>query len=377
MLLGVMIFIIHLLAQAPKKYYYRKLWTNGLLALIIFGLLNCYWLISVFIGHSSINETVNGIGNSDLHAFATAGNANSGLFFNVLSLYGFWLERFKRYAMPNHILAIWFIGFALIAVLVIAGILSLKRRRSLLAFSLGIAALIGLIISLGPEAAITGGFTTWVIYHIPLMRGFREPEKFSALLVLAYAYFAGYGLDTILRHIPTKAEARLELVRDGAVLLPLLYVSTMPLGFAGQLKAVNYPSSWYSYQDSLKQHAIAGKILFLPWNEYMSYNFTPRIIANPAPDFFSASVISGTNAQFGGLDDPTPTPTSEFIESDILAHTTQINLGVKMAKLHIQYILLADGYDVNQYGWLAHQSDLKLVSSQPGLIVYRNEAYSG
>jgi hypothetical protein len=374
---GIIMFLTYLLAKSPKGTYYRDLLHNGGLAVIGVLILNSYWLAYFISGKSTLNQVISSIGKNDLTAFATAGNGHTGLFFNVLSLYGFWLERFKRYAMPNHILWAWILIFIIFMFLIIIGIKKTIRSKSLPAVALIISASISFVFALGPYAAITGNVTKWAILHIPLMRGFREPEKFSALLVLAYAYFAGYGLDVLLKHIPYEAEGRLELARDGALLLPLLYVSTMPLGFAGQLKAVNYPASWYVYESSLYQHPIKGKLLFLPWNEYMSYNFSSRIIANPAPDFFSANVISGTNAQFGGLDDPTPTPTSKYIENNILAHTNQINLGAKMAKLHIQYILLADGYDFDQYGWLAHQSDLKLVSSQPGLIVYRNEAYSG
>jgi NADH:ubiquinone oxidoreductase subunit 6 (subunit J) len=343
-----------------------------------FLIINFYWLIKVLDGSSSINQTVNNIGPHDLAAFATASNPHTGLFFNVISMYGFWLERYKRYAMPNHILAIWIIGFLLIATLIVVGAKTLIKDRSQVGLALAICAVIGLIMSLGPNAAVTGDLVRWIILHVPLMKGFREPEKFSALLVLAYVYFAAYGLDTLIKRLPAKAEARRELLRDGALILPVLYVSTMPFGFANQLKPVQYPAAWYAYENQLLAHPITGKILFLPWHEYMSYDFTPRIIANPAPDFFyNAPVISGTNAQFGGLNDPDPTPTSLFIENQVLSSTNQTDLGKKLAVLHIHYVLLANGYDVNKYGWLNHQKDLKLISREPGLAVYKNEAYNG
>jgi hypothetical protein len=377
-LLAVIMFVVYMLAHPSKENYYRDMWRSGGLIVLGVVVLNSYWLIGVLNGHSPISQTIDSIGNVDLSAFTTAYNVHAGLFFNVLSMYGFWLERFGRYAMPNHILILWYGGFALIAVLVVSGAWKLKLQKSLLAVSLAIAAVIGLVMALGVEAPFTGSLTRWVITHVPLMKGFREPEKFSALLVLAYAYFAAWGLQGILDWIPAKAEAAREWICYAALLLPLVYVSTMAFGFVNQLKPVNYPASWYSFNKQLQKDPPTGKLLFLPWHEYMSYDFTPRIIANPAPDFFyTAQVISGTNAQFGGLNDPTPTLTSTFIENQVLAHTNLTTLGIQLAKLHIQYVLLANGYDVSSYGWLNQQTDLKLVSRQPGLAVYQNRAYHG
>jgi hypothetical protein len=374
-LLGVIMFLAHLLGQAPKGHYYRDLWRSAAWAIGGFLVLNCYWLIGILTGHSTISQTIDSIGSRDLSAFATATNVHTGLLFNVLSLCGFWLERYKRYAMPNHILAAWIIVFILLASLVLVGARSLKKRQSLPAASLAIGGLIGLVMALGPKAAVSGGLVRAIINHAPLMRGFREPEKFSALIVLAYAYFAAYGLDAILRRLPAKAEARREIIREAAILLPIIYVPTMIFGFANQLKPVQYPASWSSYEAQLKQQPAQGKILFLPWHEYMSYDFSPRIIANPSPAFFSANVIAGTNAQFGGVNDPDPTPTSRFIENQVLAHTNQTDLAVQLTKLRVQYVLLANGYDANQYGWLNRQTGLKQISDRPGLAVYKNEAY--
>jgi hypothetical protein len=377
-LLCLIMFAVNLFLKLKQSNFHKKICLNIGLVTIGFLAINSYWIVKVINGSSSINQSINNIGPKDLTAFATASNPHTGLFFNVLSMYGFWLERYKRYAMPNHILAIWIIGFLLIATLIVVGAKTLIKDRSQVGLALAICAVIGLIMSLGPNAAVTGGLVRWIILHVPLMKGFREPEKFSALLVLAYVYFAAYGLDTLIKRLPAKAEARRELLRDGALILPVLYVSTMPFGFANQLKPVQYPSSWYAYENQLLMHPITGKILFLPWHEYMSYDFTPRIIANPAPDFFySAQVISGTNAQFGGLNDPDPTPTSLYIENQVLTNTNQTELGKKLATLHIHYVLLANGYDVNKYGWLNHQKDLKLISRKPGLAVYKNEAYDG
>ncbi len=374
-LLGAIIFVVHLFAQSPKGNYYRNMWRYGGLAVVGVVVLNSYWLAGVAGGSSPISQTIRGIGSRDLSAFSTAGH--HGLFVNVVSLYGFWLERYGRYAMPNHNPLVWLVGGLLILLLVVIGGRERWRTRSLLAVSLALAGLIGLVVALGVQAPVSGPVVRWGIEHLPLMRGFREPEKFSALLALAYVYFAAHGLDRLLARVKPAATGRLELLRDGALLLPVFYTATMPFGFVNQLKAVQYPASWYSFNRQLQATPPSGKLLFLPWHEYMSYDFTPRIIANPAPAFFDGSVIAGTNAQFGGIDDPTPTPTSRFVESQVLGRSDRTDLGHTLARIHVQYVLLAHGYDYSQYGFLSRQRDLKLVSHASGLDVYRNEAYRG
>jgi hypothetical protein len=376
--LGAILLIAQLLEKSNDREYCLRLIKYLSLIAIGFLIINSFWLISALTGHSSINKTINGVSSRDLKAFATSTNSHTGLFFNVISLYGFWLERYNRFKMPNHILSIWIAGFTLIAILVILGGINLKRKQSKLAVCLAISAFFSLIMSLGPNSAVTGPLVKTVILHIPFMKGFREPEKCSAVLALTYVYFAAYGLDYILDRIPKKASLKRNYIIVISILLPVFYVSTMLFGFDNQLKPVQYPRSWYSFENQIKIHPPTGKILFLPWNEYTSYNFSPYIIANPASDFFySGKVIYGTNAQFGGVDDPNPTPTSLYIENEILAHTNQENLGHKLANKNIEYILLARGYNYKQYSWLNKQSDLQKLSRRQGLIIYKNGAYHG
>jgi hypothetical protein len=376
-LLGAFILTAYLLVNPSKEAHYRR-YVLQATAVIVGGalLLNSYWLIGIVDGHSPISQTIGAISSVDFKAFATASNPRVGLFFNVLSMYGFWLERYRRYAMPNHDLVIWFGGFAVIAALSIAGVMSQFKKHIPLAYCLALTTIIGFVLALGIYAPITGSVVFWIINNIPLMRGFREPEKCTALLVIGYVYFASYGLDWLLVRLRSWSAAKLEFVSGCALALPLLYTSTMLFGFANQLKPVNYPTAWYSFNGQLQKHPPTGSVLFLPWHEYMSYDFSPRIIGNPAPGFFTnAKIISGTNAQFGGVNDPHPTTTSHFIEGQVLAHTSQDDLGKSLAKINVQYVLVAHGYDYNNYGWVQHQTDVKLLSNQPGLEVFVNEAY--
>jgi hypothetical protein len=374
-ILGLLIVAVHVSSIHNKIYFRRIVFYSSVLVLSFF-LFNIYWLIGVFRGTSPISQTIGAITSNDLTAFTTASNPHLGLFFNVLTMYGFWEERFHRYVMPNANIGLWLGLFSILAVLIVLGIRARWHTDRETAIVFLITGAIGFVMACGIEAPLTGLLVKWVITSLPLMKGFREPEKFSILLVFSYVYFASYGVDFLYSHFHNWSIRQRELLMCCLILVPLIYVSTMLFGFGGQLTPVNYPASWYGFDSYLSAHPASGKLLFLPWNEYMSYDFSPRIIANPAPQFFyQAPVIAGTDAQFGTVYQSTATPTALFIENQILKKAYQTDLGLSLAKIHVQYVLLANGYDYSQYGFLNHQTDLRVLSSKPGLTVYLNEAY--
>jgi hypothetical protein len=374
-IVGIAIIIAHVFSSRTRANL-PKLASYSIGLIFLFLVLNCYWLISVLRGTSPISQTISAITSNDFSAFTTASNPHVGLFLNVLTMYGFWLERFHRYVMPNANVGLWLGLFLIFAILIGLGVRARFRSDRSITIALIIVGLIGFVMACGVEAPITGPVVRWVITSLPLMKGFREPEKFSALLVFSYVYFAGYGVDFLYSYFRHWSVRSRELLMCCLIIVPLVYVSTMLFGFAGQLTPVNYPASWYVFDSWLAAHPAQGKLLFLPWNEYMSYDFSPRIIANPAPQFFyQASVIAGTDAQFGSVYQSTATPTALFVENQILKKAYQTNLGISLAKIHVQYVLLADGYDYAQYGFLRQQTDLKIMSNKPGLTVFRNEAY--
>lgn len=366
---------VYVVKKSKDKTYSKNLALGSLVALIAVLIVNSYWFIATLNGSSTTAQTIDGIGGADINAFATSGTG-FGLFFNVLSMYGFWLGDDGRYAAPNSNKIIWIVGFALIFSLVVIGARLLHKRRSLPGRVLFVCAIIGFIFALGVNAPLIGNLTRMIIEHVPFMSGFRDSQKFSVLIVLAYAYFAAHGLNYVLKKLKNLSPLKLELLRSLALLLPILYVPTMLLGFSGQLKPVDYPDSWYSFNETLKNDNVERKILFLPWHQYMSYDFTPRVIANPAPRFFTnAEVVSSSNAELGGIKAGQSNPDGDYVEKNVLTRTSSTNLGEQLAQIQVEYILLSGGYDAEQYGYLEKQQDLELVSPEPGLSVYKNRAY--
>lgn len=369
-LLGAITVVVYLVRRPRTEQVKLAKYLIGLVAGSL--VLSSYWLVGLLAGTSTAAKQIASFSARDLQAFTTA-TGRFGLIVNVLGGYGFWLERYQRYVRPNQLTVNFVIGFVAIGILVALGLRRLWGDQKRLTVSLVLTRAVSLVFAAGIHAPLTGGLVKLLLLHVPGLRGFREPEKFGALVVFTYAILAAAGVDALM--LAWRRRYGVRLVTGLLLLVPFIYMPTMLWGFNNQLRPVEYPASWTSFNDSLSPGSY--RVLFLPWHEYMSFDFEPRIIASPAPSFFyNARVLSGDNAEFGDVVRDLPNPTSDAVESALENHSDG-QLAAKLAKLNVKYVLLANGYDVRQYQFLTSDSGLTLVSTKPGLIVWQNQRYSG
>ena len=182
------------------------------------AVLSLYWLVPA-IGAGAGREGK--VSTLDLAAFHTLPDPTWGLATNVAGLYGFF-----RGGVPLVKDAISGWPFVLVALLVTAafGLMALLRSRGRADRGLGVTCLVlavaGVLLALGAEGP-TGGLFTWLFVHVPAFRVMREPEKFSALIVLAYAPAFGLGIEAVARSVRTP---RGRAACAGVLLaIPLLY----------------------------------------------------------------------------------------------------------------------------------------------------------
>lgn len=373
LLLTLVMGAVFAMTRRQQKRYLAKLLGNGLTMAAGFAVLNGYWLLSVLSGRSTLTKAITTFDELHLEAFTTAAHPTMGLLVNVASLHGFWLERFNRFGRANANLVLWLIALAVLVLVMGAGVqYAWRQRRTETAAFLAIG-LLAFLLACGIHAPGWGGVTEWLLTRVPPLQGFREPAKFSALLALAYCYFAAFGVAILSRRLKTLKRLTVMPLTAAWLLLPLALTPTMPLAFGGQLKPVWYPASWYAWNQRLQAEPQNFKVLFLPWHQYMSFDFSPRIIANPAPQFFQVPVIAGDNAEFGEVFRDTNNPDSDFIERQIL--TRPADVGMRLAERDIKYVLLADGENADQYTWLDDRPQLERLSREPGLTVYRNKEF--
>ncbi|MFA4999770.1 MAG: hypothetical protein WC545_00190 [Patescibacteria group bacterium] len=358
----------------------RFFWLKLLVAGAIIIALNANWLFAMASGQSSIVEFVEqGISHQDLFTFQTSGNIPAETFTKVVLMSGFWGQDQNRYAdlatTPG-----WQKAFVILLPFILYGVyLSFyraSRRQKIFSISLIIIYLASVILAVGVKSPLFAPIIFWLHDNLPGYRGLREPQKFVALVIPIYLFY----LSLAVRRISlSRFFSRLSLVRRHliALVFALIIFAQAPLlifGFAGQVRPTPYPADWYQINELLlsrskENRACSDRILFLPWHMYMSFNWTGRIIANPAPQFFSCPVQTGTNMEWGGIYDNSQNPVSAAVDvwmrEEGLSGPPVLPDGESF-----RYIILAKELDWLNYLWLAKLGYLNLILETETLVVF-------
>ena len=352
-------------ACAWKHRHNQAAVTYAATGLIIFVLASGYWLLPLIGGSSNQGQAVSGFTTSDQQAFQTTGGDLAGQIGNVLQLQGFWAEGRGLYLLPQDQLPGWVFVVLAVWFLVGAGLRWIWQRRRPTA----------LFISASALAAITLSVTGTDDWHSALA-GFREPHKFIGLLALAYALLAGLGAASLLKWAKRRSEKTFSVLAVALLIIPVLFTPTMFWGFAGQLSAREYPADWHQINNQLNQDTSDFRVLSLPWHLYMSYPFAGRIIVNPSEQFFDKPVIASNELEFKGASPTFPDADKKLLGQHIMPTAAgNPHLGEEFGKLNIKYVLLAKTFDYQDYEYLDHHSDMRLISETRNLKLYRNLAY--
>jgi hypothetical protein len=350
-----------------------KLWLmavgkNSLFAGVLAFVASSYWLVPLLLGQGQTATAITGFGAADRAAFATTGEG-LGLVGNIAALQGFWADAASLYLMPADVFSLWWVPFIALWVLVGVGVwYGWRTQRGLT------IAFVGIMLVAGVLAAGTP-LNDWLASWLPFFAGYREPQKFVALIVLAYAYFGALGVAALAHYMqhkkvtPQYRNATMATV----LMVPVLCVPLMLGGFAGQLKPRDYPADWYALNQKFKTEHTTQKVLFLPWHLYMRFNFAGRVIANPADKFFDPPVVISADPELKGAKSYNSTGDQQVIERAILPEARQggVHMGAALQRLDIGYVMLAKEFDYQKYQYLRAQKDLQLVSDSPTLQLYK------
>ena len=366
-LFGVLL-VVNLIQNRKNREKILELSRTAGRVIGIFFLLNIYWLLPIITEGTALGQ----IGAMDITVFAPKPVSNFNIAFTTMSMYGFWRG---GYTYVKDILPFWYLIFIFMFYLVIHGAVTTFNDKKLGANAklFIVVIIVALFFGIGAASPVTAPVFNWLFEHLFFFRGFRDSQKFVALLVLAYAYLGGLGLDDFTKYLKEKRVKRVIAIIIVVVALvsPAMYSYTM-FGFYGQLKPMDYPQSWYETNDFLNQDSDDCNVLFFPWHLYMTFSWSERRIANPASGFFDKPVIEGDNIEAGGIYSQSTNPVSKYIEF-LLRSEDYRNLGELVAPLNVKYIILAKEVDYKRYDFLYEQEDLEVVLENEGLIVFRNE----
>ncbi len=340
----------------------------GGMTIAVFVAANSYWLLPLVIGKGSLASQIHSFGPGDLAAFATEGSTLLAKVGNVLQLQGFWLASHDLYLRPAMQVPSWHILALLMWVLVVLGLVVMWRqqRRSL-------ALWIGSVVVVG--ALLATGYFSGVLQHLPLYDGYREPQKFAALVAFGFCVCVAHGVAGMLGYLKREAGTTFTAVMGSmALALPLVLTAVLLWGCHGQLSSRTYPAEWTAANAQLNRDPSDFQVLFLPWHLYMRFGFSGRIIANPAPLFFDKTTIVSDDAELDGAAPSGATAATQQLDQ-LLAAAPRHNQARAFAKLNIKYILLVNDNDYRDYAYLSRWAELKPVRQNAALTLYQNAAW--
>ncbi|HZM63767.1 MAG TPA: hypothetical protein VFB59_01390 [Candidatus Saccharimonadales bacterium] len=347
--LGIVLWRYRSKVKAFAKY--------GAVALGLFLVLSSYWVVPLALGQSSTAQTIGSFTAADTAAFETRGSNPAVRVLHILRLQGFWGESTAQFLLPQQVTILWGLLTLAILGLVIMGLVVLWRQSKPLAVFFGTSLLVAILMAAGLA---------------PLPPGLREPHKMVAVVALGYAAFAAFGVDMLLRWLREKTETAFIIGAVAILIVPFLFMRVMLWGFHGQLVPRHYPAEWATLNQQLAKDTSNSAVLFLPWYQYLSFDFSGRIIANPAPAFFDKEIIASTDPEFGGAVSSHADPRETTIKNILNEAKTQPNLAEHLAAQNIKYILLAKEVDYQQYDFIVTQPGIEQMLDNDRLTLYQN-----
>ena len=373
----------YVVAVKDRAVYVKRLLTALASAGATAILLCSYWAIPFLLGRGVEAAVIGGTSTGQLNAYAVVQDQTLGLLPNLLGLYGFWAENSGRFTSMKAFVPAWPLVLAIVlGVAAIGTYVSLRRKESGMrpwVAGLVIAAVLTVLLEMGVSSPLTAGFVRWLDSTIPLYKGMRDAGKWAALLALVYSQLFGLGTAAVLDWIrklrlPTsQLEWVTPLVMGLLIALPLYYGNGLLFGIHGEIKPSDYPAGWYAADRALSADPHPDRTLFLPWHEYMAYTFIRnqnKVVACPAPTFFSVPILSSANPEVAGI--PAPGDSEQVAISNLVAAGQTGQWAAILAAGGVKYVLVAKEVDWASYRYLGSEPGLVLVADYVSIQLYRN-----
>jgi len=380
--------LAYVLATKGRLEYLKRVGPSLLIAGGATLVATSYWLVPLALGRGPIAGLISGVGSANLSVYAAVPDSKLGLLPNLLGLYGFWAENSGRFASMKLFVPFWPAVLALLLSIGAVGVIATMRsRRDQLApwvAGLLVAGVIALVLEMGISHPWTSGLVVWLDSHFTFYRGMRDAGKWAALLALVYSQLVALGAVAILDWLKQRQanSARTEWLTSAAtgllIALPLYYGNGLLFGMHDEIKPSPYPAGWYQADRVLAADAHPGRTLFLPWHEYMAYSFIQnqnKVVAPPAPTFFSVPILVSTNPDVPGT--PEATDPDHLMITSLVRQGRQGQWAVVLASLKVKYVLVAHEVDWASFEFLDDQAGLVKVGDYSSIVLYRNLAVRG
>lgn len=356
--------LVFLVVKHKLSKVFRVKFAAGLICfVIIVTAINSFWVFSKSYENMEIGKNIK---LSDFQAFRTASDRDFGPYFNVLSLYGFWQEDFL---LPKQIVDYWWVITLITVILSVIGIYRSFKIKDPSGLTLGIIFIPAVIVAVGASAPFSAKIVEFLFYHLPGFAGLRETGKIIGILAFAYAILVPRGFLLLLK-TQNKIYFRL-LFYTALFAIPIVATTGMMHGAAGQLKAYDYPTSWYQAKLRMQETAFR-KVLFLPWHGYPTIVFAGNSrVVNPARPFFGGKIIAGTIFDNGYLSGRDNGVWDQKISS-ILSSSATIDENIDFLKSqNVSHIILMKSADWENYNFLFKAQKLTKIKEWEDLVIFQ------
>ena len=365
--------IVFEMASRPRA---ARTATAGLVVLVLFLVLSSFWLLPAVDGGGPGSTMTR----ADLKLFETRTTSRAGTALSVAGLYGFWKTQIDG-LMPRKYIPLWPAFGILMTVFCLYGLFRYHSEpgRGPGLWALATLAVIAFFLSMGARAPLTGGLFSFMYDHVSAFRLFREPQKFVALIALAYAVLGASGLDRVLarrrreKRPPVAARRTRAVIPVVLLALVCLYSFRMFGGLWGQANAVSYPKSWSSAQEYLAKDSGDWYALYLPSFWYMRYDFTKSdyTITDPMPFYFKNRSLPLTSIEVGGMRLDS-TALDGYLQAALDSGRDNGNMGSMLAPLDVKYVLMSLNQANVLFKYVDRQQDLEVVRRWEDLVLLRN-----
>jgi hypothetical protein len=359
--------IVAILWQRLWRDRDRLRWTAASQAM--FALLLVYGVVLFFVGgHSASYENVRQFNRADFDFFRSVASDDYGLFVNLVGLYGYWGERIGRFPLATGGAEWWPLTTAVIVGAAVLGAWLRHDRAWLL-----VCGVLGLVLS--ASTALPGGVdaAVWLSSRVPLVSAYREPQKWSALWLLALVTLAAGAVEAIAasaagrrRRSPAPLAMALAYALAVGALIPA--GSSQIRSLPSIVEPLRYPGYWYETAAFLER-SVPGdeRVAVLPWHLYQPLRATEgRLASNPAPVFFPGLLTVPHNIEIPGR------ATEITSRYDRIGLTVGRNEGSSCAlarmlrRLGIRWVLVLDGAESAETISMLRDCDYPLVQGRPG-----------
>lgn len=340
--------------------------TFGAVAIALFAALSSYWLVPLALGQGKTATIIGDFTVADTEAFETRGGNPAVRVGHIIRLQGFWVEDKGQFLLPQDRAMLWGLTALIIVALVIYGAVRLWQKNRPITIFFAASGLIGLLLAAGMFGPVGD--------QILLMTGVREPHKLVGLLVVTYGVFLAFGVNGFLANMRERNETAYGLSAVVLLIIPFLFMRVMFWGFSGQLTPRQYPTDWTTVNQQLNKDNTDFAALFLPWHQYMHFDFAGRIIASPASAFFDKPMVVSTDPELAGATSGQQDERGRAVER-LIKDVNEQELADELAEQNIKYVILAKDLDYEDYAYLDRTPELKRIGNYQTIVLYENTAW--